>query len=67
MLATAGSNAKRASAIDPRNYNVKNFTALFEKTGLFDIVRGDGGHPLISDKRNKDRTKEPLALSPDSA
>lgn len=67
MLATAGSNAKRASSIDPRNYGVKNFTALFEKTGLFDIIRVEGGHPVISDKRNKERSKEPVQLNPGSA
>ena len=59
VLAAAGSSAKRVSSIDPRNYGVKNFPALFEATGLFDIVRPAGGHALISDKRNLDRAKTP--------
>jgi len=61
VLAAAGSSAKRVSSIDPRNYGVKNFPALFEATGLFDIVRPAGGQPLISDKANLDRAKTPQA------
>lgn len=61
VLATAGSNAKKVSSIDPRNYGVKNFPALFEATGLFDIVRPKGAQPLIADKRNKDRAPKPDA------
>ncbi len=59
VLSAAGSSAKRVSSIDPRNYGVKNFPALFEATGLFDLVRPAGGQPLISDKRNLDRAKTP--------
>ncbi|MFC3173040.1 NYN domain-containing protein [Novosphingobium bradum] len=59
VLSAAGSAAKRVSSIDPRNYGVKNFPALFEATGLFDIVRPAGGQPLISDKQNLDRAKTP--------
>jgi uncharacterized LabA/DUF88 family protein len=59
VLAAAGSSAKRVSSIDPRNYGVKNFPALFEATGLFDIVRPAGAQPLISDKTNLDRAKTP--------
>jgi len=59
VLAAAGSSAKRVSSIDPRNYGCKNFPALFEATGLFDIVRPAGTQPLISDKRNLDRAKTP--------
>lgn len=59
VLAAAGSSAKRVSSIDPRNYGAKNFPALFEATGLFDIVRPDGGQPLIADKINLDRAKTP--------
>ena len=61
VLSAAGSSAKRVSSIDPRNYGVKNFPALFEATGLFDIVRPAGGQPLISDKANLDRAKTPQA------
>ena len=50
---------KRLAPIDPRNYGVRNFTALFEATGLFDIVRVEGGHPYVSDRRNPDRTPTP--------
>ena len=59
LMSAAGSNAKRVSSLDPRNYGVKNFPALFEATGLFDIFRPAGGQPLVSDKRNLDRAKTP--------
>jgi uncharacterized LabA/DUF88 family protein len=61
VLAAAGSSAKRVSSIDPRNYGAKNFPALFEATGLFDIVRPPTGQPLIADKSNLDRAKTPQA------
>lgn len=60
MLATAGSAAKRQAPIDPRNYGVKNFPALFEATGLFDIVKGVDGQAFVADKRNKDRAPRPM-------
>lgn len=59
LLSTAGSAAKRQAPIDPRNYGVKNFPALFEAIGLFDIVKGENGLPYVADKRNKDRTPRP--------
>lgn len=59
LLSTAGSAAKRQAPIDPRNYGVKNFPALFEATGLFDIVKGENGQTYVADKRNKDRTPRP--------
>lgn len=59
MLSTAGSAAKRQAPIDPRNYGVKNFPALFEETGLFDIRKLTDGRAFIADKRNKDRAAEP--------
>jgi uncharacterized protein (TIGR00288 family) len=59
MLATAGSAAKRQAPIDPRNYGVKNFPALFEATGLFDIVRTADGRAFIADRRNRDRADKP--------
>lgn len=59
MLSTAGSVAKRQAPIDPRNYGVKNFSALFEATGLFEIVKGSDGQVFVADKRNKDRTVKP--------
>lgn len=58
-MSAAGSAAKRQAPIDPRNYGVKNFTALFEATGLFEIIKADGGHLYVGDKRNKDRTTRP--------
>lgn len=54
-LSAAGSAAKRQAPIDPRNYGVKNFPALFEATGLFEIVKADDGQSYIADKRNRDR------------
>ena len=59
QLATAGSVAKRQAPIDPRNYGVKNFPALFEATGLFDIVKGADGQSYVADKRNADRAPKP--------
>jgi hypothetical protein len=58
-LSTAGGAVKRQAPIDPRNYGVKNFTALFEATGLFEIFKSESGQPYIADKRNKDRTARP--------
>lgn len=59
LLSTAGSAAKRQAPIDPRNYGVKNFPALFEATGLFEIIKGENGLTYVADKRNKDRTPRP--------
>ncbi|AOH83471.1 hypothetical protein AWL63_05300 [Sphingomonas panacis] len=58
-MSAAGSTAKRQAPIDPRNYGVKNFPALFEATGAFDIVKGDNGQTYVADKRNTDRTPKP--------
>ncbi len=58
-MSAAGSAAKRQAPIDPRNYGVKNFPALFEATGLFEIIKAEGGHSFVADKRNKDRTARP--------
>jgi len=38
---------------------VKNFTALFTATGLFEILKGENGQSYVADKRNKDRTPRP--------
>jgi uncharacterized protein (TIGR00288 family) len=59
-MSAAGSAAKRQAPIDPRNYGVRNFPALFEATGLFDIFKGEGGQTFVADKRNKDRTERPV-------
>ena len=59
LLSTAGSAAKRQAPIDPRNYGVKNFPALFEATGLFEIVKAENGQPYVADRRNKDRAPRP--------
>ena len=59
LLAAAGSAAKRQAPIDPRNYGAKNFPALFEATGLFEIVKGNDNQAFVADKRNTDRTAKP--------
>ena len=59
QLATAGSAAKRQAPIDPRNYGAKNFPALFEATGLFEIVKGTENQAFVADRRNADRTPKP--------
>lgn len=58
-LSAVGSTAKRQAPIDPRNYNVKTFTALFEAIGLFEVKIAKNGHTYVADKKNKDRTKTP--------
>lgn len=59
LMSAAGSAAKRQAPIDPRNYDAKNFPALFAATGLFDIVPADNGQSYVADKRNKERTQKP--------
>lgn len=59
-LPAAGSAAKRQAPIDPRNYDVKNFPALFAATKLFEIVKADNGQTYVADKRNKDRAASPI-------
>ncbi|WP_260596816.1 NYN domain-containing protein [Sphingomonas endolithica] len=59
LLTHAATAAQRQASIDPRNYGVKGFTALFEKTKLFEVVRSEGGHPYVADKRNKARAPRP--------
>jgi uncharacterized protein (TIGR00288 family) len=59
LMSAAGSAAKRQAPIDPRNYGVKNFPALFSATGLFEIVKVESGQSYVADKRNKDRTPQP--------
>lgn len=59
LLSAAGSAAKRQAPIDPRNYGVKNFPALFEATGLFEIFKVSNGQSYIADKRNRDRAPQP--------
>jgi len=58
-MSAAGLAARRQAPIDPRNYGVRNFTALFEATGLFDIARVENGQSYVADKRNRDRTPQP--------
>ena len=60
LLSTAGSAAKRQAPIDPRNYGVKNFPALFEATGLFEITKAANGLQYVADRRNKDRSNKPV-------
>lgn len=59
-MSAAGSAAKRQASIDPRNYGVRNFPALFAATGLFEIVKIDNGQGFVADRRNRDRTPKPL-------
>lgn len=59
LLGTAGSAAQRQASIDPRNYGVKGFTALFERTKLFEIVKAESGHAYVADRRNKARAPRP--------
>lgn len=59
LLSSAGSAAKRQAPIDPRNYGVRNFPALFEATGLFEIIKGENGQTYVADRRNRDRTPRP--------
>lgn len=61
LLSSAANAAKRQAPIDPRNYGAKNFTALFEATGLFEIWKGESGHPYVADRRNRDRSGKPTA------
>ena len=61
LLSTAGSAAKRQAPIDPRNYGVKNFPALFEATGLFEIIKVENGQTYVADRRNKERAQQPAA------
>lgn len=58
-LASAGSAVKRQAPIDPRNYGHKNLPALFDATGLFEIVKGKDDQAYIADKRNKTRKSVP--------
>ncbi|ESY94940.1 hypothetical protein X741_08200 [Mesorhizobium sp. LNHC229A00] len=58
-MSSAGSAVKRQAPIDPRNYGVKNFPALFAATGLFDIMKMENGQSYVADKRNKDRSPQP--------
>lgn len=58
-MSAVGSAAKRQAPIDPRNYGARNFPALFEATGLFEIVKADNGQSYVADKRNRDRAKTP--------
>ncbi|MBX7492036.1 NYN domain-containing protein [Qipengyuania sp. 1NDW9] len=58
-MSAAGIAARRQAPIDPRNYGVRNFTALFDATGLFEIARIENGQSYVADLRNKDRTLRP--------
>jgi hypothetical protein len=58
-MSAAGSAVKRQAPIDPRNYGVKTFTALYEKVGLFDVFKAKNGQSYVADKKNTDRLKQP--------
>lgn len=59
MMSAAGSAVKRQAPIDPRNYNVRNFAALFAATGLFETFKAENGQSYVADKKNRERTQEP--------
>lgn len=59
MLANVGHAVKRLAPIDPRNYGVRNLTALYEAIDVFDVKRAENGHPYVSEKRNVDRAPQP--------
>lgn len=59
LMSTAGSTVKRQAPVDPRNYGVPNFRALFDATGLFEIVKGENGQFYVANKRNRERTARP--------
>lgn len=58
-MSAAGSAVKRQAPIDPRNYGVKTFTALYEKVGLFDVFKAKNGQAYVADKKNTERLKQP--------
>lgn len=58
-MSAAGSATKRQAPIDPRNYGVRNFTALFEKVDLFKIHKSENGQIYVADKRNPDCSQIP--------
>jgi uncharacterized protein (TIGR00288 family) len=59
-LSAVGSTAKRQdSTADPRNYDKKNFTELFEAVGLFEMYKAKNHQIYVADKKNMDRSKSP--------
>jgi uncharacterized LabA/DUF88 family protein len=58
-MSAVGSAVKRQAQIDPRNYGVKTFTALYEKVGLFEVFKTKNGQAYVADKKNIERLKEP--------
>jgi hypothetical protein len=62
--AAAGSAAKRQASIDPRNYGMKVFPALFAVIGLFDIVEAENGQGYVVERRNGDRAATPSRVAP---
>lgn len=58
-LSSVGHAVRRQAPIDPRNYGARNFTALYEATGLFEIRKAENGHPYVADRSNGDRTPQP--------
>lgn len=66
LVSAAGSVAKRAASVDPRNYDAKTFTELFRKTGLFEVLHRPGEQPVVADKRSRDPACAPV-LNPGSA
>ena len=60
-LGAAGGAVKRQAPIDPRNYDRKNFRALFDDINLFVVERAPNGQFYIADASNKDKTTKPTA------
>jgi hypothetical protein len=61
-MALAGSFANRDAPINPRDYGMKNFPALFAASGLFEIVASEGGQRYVADKRNEKRAAQPAGV-----
>lgn len=58
-MSAVGSAVKRQAPIDPRNYGVNTFTALYEKVGLFDVFKAKNGQAYVADKKNTERLEQP--------
>lgn len=59
LLANAGNAVQRQAPINSRHYGVKGFTALLERTKLFEIFKAESGRPYVADRRNKARAPRP--------
>lgn len=58
-MSAAGVAARRQAPFDPRNYGVRNFTAVLEDAYLFDIAGVENGQSYVADRLNKKRISQP--------